>query len=336
MEQSPRGFSSNTINPKSSFVVTQPFPDIAKNFLSTSLSEDLLNLSQTSQTPVNFSGNDAFEKFFIKFNLVASEIEALQRSYPQLVSAGIVEKLGQLKRDTALLTRELKKIDSRATDNIGELESKCDYLQSQVSKLKDEVENLVAINSDLHLKLSEAGGNKSFLDLTPRSSTEKVNSSQLMASEDKANALRTEIKELTSQLEFERKEKKSYFAQVEWLRTNLEDHIKKYNEVLQEKLAIQDTLKEFLKEGADETSLIQQLHKQKENEVEKPNKKRLLGQIQDLEEDNKRQAHFIEILNAEIQGYKNEDSFAKLNLSSAFNNFDRENGMIILRRPPKK
>ncbi len=247
-------------------MVTQPAPETPKSFMN-SMMEDILDLSQMSNHNQAVAGSEAFEKFFVKFGLVASEIENLQRAYPQLVGPQISEKLLELRRDSSMLTQELRKMDSRASDKINQLEAKCELLTSQITKLKEEVENLVSINSELHSKLSEAAPNRSFLDLTPKSVNDKVNTSQLLASEDKAIALRNEIKELRQQVDSERNEKRSYFAQVEWLRFNLEDSIKKYNEVLQEKLAMQDTLAEQLRDGKNESELSQQLQKYREREV---------------------------------------------------------------------
>lgn len=214
----------------------------------------------------NFS-NEIFEKFFIKFNNLSADIEGLQKTYPQLIPAQVIEKLNLLKRDTGFLTQELKKIDSKASDKILQLESKCDSLNTEIMRLKDEVENLVNINSELHAKLGDGTGNKSFLDITPKSSTDKINYSQFQASEDKVSSLRKELIETRQNYETEKTEKKHYFAQVEWLRNNLEDNIKKYNDVLQEKLHLQDILAEQLKEGELGSDMGMQLKKYKEKEV---------------------------------------------------------------------
>ena len=267
MEQSPRGFASNTIHPKAGYVVTQALPDIGKSFLNTSITDDLLNLSQSSFQPQLRSGSDIFEKFFIKFNNLSIEIEGLQRTYPQLIGGQVMDKLIQLKRDTGILSQEMKRMDSKASNKIIELEDKCDVLNNQIVKLKEEVENLVAINTELYSKLGEGTGNKSFLDITPKSTTDKINFSQFQASEDKLMDLKHELKEIKTQLESEKSQKKSYFAQVEWLRNNLEDSIKKYNEILQEKLNLQDTLSEYLKDGDNDLNMSGQIQNLREKEV---------------------------------------------------------------------
>lgn len=235
--------------------------------LMNNMMDDILDLSQISHYSPAPASSEAFEKFFLKFGLVASEIEALQRAYPQFVGSQITEKLLQLRRDSSILTQELKKMDSRSSDKISQLESKCELLTFQIAKLKEEVENLVAINSDLHSKLSEGATNKSLLEIKLDPSNDKVNVSQLQASDDKAVVLRTEIKELKQQVSRERTEKQSYFSQIEWLRSNLEDSIKKYNEVLQEKLAMQEALAEQLQDDRIESDLSSQISKYRENEV---------------------------------------------------------------------
>lgn len=215
---------------------------------------------------MNFS-NETFDKFFAKFNNLSSEIEGLQRTYPQIVSSQIIEKLNQLKRDTGVLTQELRRMDSRVSEKTIELENMCQVLNNQIVKLKEEVENLVAINSELHSRLGDDDASKSFLDITPKSYTDKINYSQYQVSEDKVSNLRSELKDVKERLEKEKAEKKNYFAQVEWLRTNLEDSIKKYNEVLQEKLKLEDTLAEQLIDGDLGTDLRDQLQTYREKEV---------------------------------------------------------------------
>lgn len=237
--------------------------------MNNSMADDLLNLSQVSsaQTPSN-SGTEIFEKFITKFQIISHEIESLQRNYPQIITGKIVEKLVQLKRDSGTLTREIKKVDTRSHSKILDLENKCDILNNQVIKLKEEIENLVNINSDLHSKLADSTGNKSFLDITPKASTDKVNYSQFQASEDKLINLRSEIKDLKSNLESEKKDKKNFFAQIEWLRNSLEESISKYNELLKEKLLLEDSLADHLKDETDDLNLTEQLKRHKEKEVD--------------------------------------------------------------------
>lgn len=208
------------------------------------------------------------EKFIIKFSMLANEIEQMQKRNPHIIGSQITEKLVTLKKDIALLSRDLKNADLRSADKISGLEEKCEKLSYEANKLKEEVNQLIALNTELHLRLNET---QDLVDKTPLNvsskNVDKVNSSLFYATEERAGRIATENTALHTKVEALKNENKTYFDQVECLRENLDQNIKKLNEVVNEKLQLEEILREQLKEGQSGENLAMQITKLRHQEV---------------------------------------------------------------------
>lgn len=214
-------------------------------------------------------GYEIFDRFFVKFGLLANEIEKINRNIPDAISQEVMEKLHTLKRDTDILSREVKNIDNRSAERISNLERKCEKLNYEVSKLKEEVSNLLNINSELHQKLEESNTSGTWnMGISQKISNDKVNASTLYATEERADSLATQNKELRSLVETLKREKNEYFSKGEWLQTNLDDQIKKYNDILNEKIQLQDCIDDILREEHKGESIFIQLKHLQKQEVQ--------------------------------------------------------------------
>ena len=197
----------------SAFVIKQQPIYAALKQIHDSFNDDLLNLSlaSASSTPILFS-QDLFDKFLIKFNIIAHDIENIHAKYPQIVPDGLYAKLQILKKDTSNLAKEVKKIDSRASEHIHDLEKQSEFLTQEIVKLRGEIENLLQLNSELSIQLStKSGGDgrQSKLDI----SYNKVNVSQLYASEEKVDKYMSEIKNLKGAVDTIQKEKQKMYEE---------------------------------------------------------------------------------------------------------------------------
>lgn len=249
------------------YVLTNPVtPGSTGAYFNMSMTDELLNISQISTSHI-LLGNEMFDKFIIKFSLLAADIDSLNRSHPDAMSQQVMDKLHVLKRDIGILSIEVKNIDNRSSEKAADLERLCDRLKYEIVKLREEVANLVTINADLHRRLSEFGPAGSGMNKTQKSVHDKVNASTLYAAEDKVDDLAGRNKELRAQIDVLKKEKNNYFSQVEWLRSTLDDHMKKFNDLLKEKLEIQDTLEEVLKEENKGQGILNQLRHLQTQEV---------------------------------------------------------------------
>lgn len=234
--------------------------------LNNTFSEDLLNISNMSVNHKSMS-SEMFDRFFVKFNMLAQDIEKIHRSHPHTISQDVLDKLNHLKRDTGILSTEIKNIDNRSADKISYLEQKCEELNDEICRLNDEVTNLLNVNSEMQQRLEDLGQRTS-TDLAPtRSIGDKVNKSALYATEEKIEDLAGRNMDLRSQIDTLKQENNKCYTQAEWLRTTLDDHVKKYNEMLEEKLMLQDALDDLLREEHNGESIYLQLKKLQKQEV---------------------------------------------------------------------
>lgn len=279
--QSPRGFATAAMEARAGYIVATPqTPGNASGFFNSSITDELLNMSNMSFSQFG-DGKETFDRFFVKFGIFANEIERAHRCHPEAINRQLVDKLALIKRDLGILSIHLRTLDSRSAEKRADLEGINDKLTSEVARLKEEVSSLLALNSDMNQRLIELGQSGSpTLNMTQQSIPGKVNASVLFATEDKAEALLSANKELKSQVDTLKKEKKSYFSQAEWLRTNLDDHLKKFNELLSEKLKLQEMLNDILSEDSEGEKLYDKWKKLQQNEVTEVYIESLLGQNQ--------------------------------------------------------
>lgn len=314
---------SNAPLPKTSLEIPK-----VKQLANTSFSEDLLNLSQLSSARETHPSShyDSIDRFFVKFNIVAQEIDELQLRNPGALSNSFKEKLEAIKSESAMLSRELKNAEMLSAEKLMALENKYYSVNSELLRLRDEIEELVKMNNELKCELIEGGKDPLHSHRSGDRGFDRMNLSQIHEIEDSNHSLRQENAALKKQLSQIQAEIRSLQEKHETLREQLESQLKSFNEVLSEKMELNEKVQEKQVHDRDYQELKLRIEQFK---VREGKTKRAIAE---LEQTIERQNEFVAQLKKELvearegsKSHEEESSFSKIgNVSMLSSLADKE------------
>lgn len=232
-----------------------------------SFSEDVLNFSGMLQasTP-NQDTFDIFDKFFIKFDKVAADIESTHEKYPKVIGENIMEKLSILRRDTGKLSKQLKAIQKKNADQIDELEKQGEHLGQEIVKLKKEVDSLVLINSKLYEELNQKSREIEKLKQGP-SNPESMLSIEL--EDETVSKLKTENVSLKQQVQSLGQQLKKALKENDELLDSVDNQVNKYNTALMEQVDLEAEMRKRSKSITNMQDLLDEVKAGRIREVKK-------------------------------------------------------------------
>lgn len=239
---------------------------------------------------------EKFDKFIIKFNIVASDIDSLHRHHPEVISQATVDKLAMLKKDSSVLTQNLKKKHELSENQIKELETLCQTLQSQVFSLREEVEWNVNMNQKLSEQVKEMQQKE--LSQSTSYNDSKYSSGAYFEIEERNEHLLKENVTLKTHLESSKKENQKIIQESDFVREKLDELQKNYDEVFHEKL----TLEAEVKAGKESQTTSNQMTTELKTLRHKSTK--LEADLQEADDTNEKLEQYILDLKSQIKELK--------------------------------
>lgn len=248
-------------------------------------SEDLLNSSLSSITPNHqpsqrgfsaagqleksqVTSYDVFDRYVVKVGIVIQDVENILEKFPSVASGGLQKKLEEVKREANSLCRMIRTIDHRNEQKLLEAETRADSMAVEASKLKEEVESLLAANADMFEKLVSHGHS----DFTrgyesPRRQARNLNESALIEAEDKLQKQSEEYSKLKENYENLVREKQNLARRCSNLQQDLDDVLGSYQDVVEEKVNMQYEFMDSQKEVERRANFKEQVTKLRHREV---------------------------------------------------------------------